>query len=349
MNYKPNPLFFLALLCAVILLSQCQSEVKPDSKELSKADSLSAKLNLPELKALNAKILKSPNDPALYSQRAYLYIGLKQFDLAEGDVKRALNLDSSKADYYITQVDLAYAKNKTREARDILDAITKRFPDNVEALLKAAELYYIVKQYQPALDYVNKALKINENMAKAYHLKGTIYAENGDTARAISSLITATEQDNKYYEAFFDIGVLYAASANPIAFDYYDNALRLRMNDPKVLYAKAKLLQKLKKMDDAIRLYELILKTDKTDAQVCYNLGVIYLFSKNDTSKALDYFSKAISNDATFAEAYYSRAYTYALLNDKLNAKADYNMCLQLKPNDQGAIDGLNALDKKWD
>ena len=73
-----------------------------------------------------------------------------------------------------------------------------------------AELYYIVKQYQLAIDYINKALKLDENMARAYHLKGTVYAESGDTAKAISSLVTATEQDNKYFEAFYDIGVLYA-------------------------------------------------------------------------------------------------------------------------------------------
>lgn len=343
-----HTIFFISGICSTLLFTQCKSDVeKKDDPGNAKTDSINAKINLPALKQLNAEILKDPDNAALYNKRARLYLGIKQFDLAAGDVRRALSIDSSKVEYYLTKVDLAYANNKTRDARDVLESTIKKFPDNVEALLKAAELYYIVKQYQPALDYINKALKVDENMARAYHLKGTIYAENGDTARAISSFVTATEQDNKYFEAFYDIGILYAASKNPLAFDYYDNALRIRTNDPKVLYAKAKLFQNLKKTNEAIRVYETLIQVDKTDAQVCYNLGAIYLLEKRDKAKALTLFSKAIENDPSYTAAYYSRGYTYALMNDKENAKADYNMCLQLVPNYEGAVQGLNELNGK--
>lgn len=343
-----HTIFFISGICSTLLFTQCKSGgEKKDDPGNAKTDSINAKINLPALKQLNAEILKDPDNAELYNKRARLYIGIKQFDLAAGDVRRALSIDSSKVEYYLTKVDLAYANNKTRDARDVLESTIKKFPDNVEALLKAAELYYIVKQYQPALDYINKALKVDENMARAYHLKGTIYAENGDTARAISSFVTATEQDNKYFEAFYDIGILYAASKNPLAFDYYDNALRIRTNDPKVLYAKAKLFQNLKKTDEAILVYETLIQVDKTDAQVCYNLGAIYLLEKRDKAKALTLFSKAIENDPSYTAAYYSRGYTYALMNDKENAKADYNMCLQLVPNYEGAIQGLNELNGK--
>jgi tetratricopeptide (TPR) repeat protein len=334
------------LILIGLSFANCKPEVKPTSDEQKRVDSLSAKLNLPELKTLNAEIVKSPSDAALYNKRARIYISIKQFDLAEGDVKRALNIDSSKAEYYITKVDLAYANNKTREAKDILESTIKKFPENVEALLKMAELYYIVKQHQTAIDYINKALKIDENMARAYHLKGTVYAESGDTAKAISSLITATEQDNKYFEAFYDIGVLYAAAKNPLALQYYDNALRIRLNEPRVLYAKAKFFQNAKKIDEAMRIYDIILQVDKTDAQVYYNLGFIYLYEKKDNNKAIEYFSKAIEYNGSFTAAYYARGYTYAQLKDKDNAKADYNMCLQLTPNYEGAIQGLNELGK---
>jgi tetratricopeptide (TPR) repeat protein len=336
----------IAFLLAALTLLACgpKTEVKTSDYEQKRMDSLNATINLPALKEVNAQIIKTPNDAELYNKRARIYISVKQFDLAEGDVKRALNLDSSKADYYMTRVDLAYANNKTKEAKEALELVIKKFPDNVEAVLKMAELYYIVKQYQIAIDYANKALKVDENMARAYHLKGTIYAESGDTVKAISSLVTATEQDNKYFEAFYDIGVLYAATKNPLALDYYDNALRIRMNEPRVLYAKAKFFQNLKQSDEAIRIYELLLKVDKTDAQVYYNLGVIYLYEKKDTKKAIDYFSKSIEQDASFSAAYYARGYTYAQLKDNINAKADYNMCLQLVPNHQGAVQGMNEL-----
>lgn len=346
MNFNKTRLYCLLLVICISTISSCgpQTEVKTSDFEQKRMDSLNAKINLPALKEVNQQILKSPSDAALYNKRARIYMDVKQFDLAAGDVQRALNIDSSKAEYYLTKVDLAYANNKTKDAKDILENVIKKFPDNVEALLKLAELYYIVKQYQTALDYVNKALKVDENMARAYHLKGTIYAESGDTIKAISSLVTATEQNNKYFEAFYDIGVLYAAAKNPLALDYYDNALRIQMNDPKVLYAKAKFFQNQKKTDDAIRIYETLIQINKTDPQIYYNLGVIYFYEKNNPKKAIDYFSKSIEQNTSFAPAYYARGYAYAQQKDITNAKADYNMCLQLVPNHEGAVQGLNQL-----
>jgi len=89
--------------------------------------------------------------------------------------------------------------------------VVKKFPENTDGLLKLGELYFFVKQYENAFAKINQALKINENLAKAYYLKGNIYKEIGDTAKAISSLETAIEQDNKNYGAFLDLGLIYAA------------------------------------------------------------------------------------------------------------------------------------------
>ena len=96
----------------------------------------------------------------------------------------------------------------------------KKFPENTEGLLKLGELYYFVKQYENAFAKINQALKVNENLAKAYYLKGSIYREIGDTGKAISSLETTIEQDNKNYGAFLDLGIIYGAKKNPLAFQY---------------------------------------------------------------------------------------------------------------------------------
>ena len=118
-------------------------------------------------------------------------------------------------------------------------------------------------QYQKGIDYVNKALKINDRSAKAYYLKGSIYRESGDTGRAISSLETAIEQDIKYENAFIDIAVMYSARKNPIALEYYNNAIKINPYNENTIYARAKLLQDLGKTDEAIIEYKSILSKNK--------------------------------------------------------------------------------------
>ncbi len=342
--FKKAFIFYIVILISIIF--SCTNKI--DSTEFKnanlKADSLSITLNSPELKGVNALLLKDANNPDLYYKRASVYMSLKQTHEAIGDALRCIKLDSTKSEYYLILADAYFAQNKTKLAKDLLEIIEKKFPDNTEALLKLSELYFLVKQYQKAIDYANKALKVNDNLAKAYYLKSNIYRESGDTARAISGLETAIEQDNKFENAFHDLGVIYACRKNPIALDYFNNALKINPNNEEVQYARAKLFQDLGKTDEAILEYENILSKNKNCANCFYNMGAINLEIKKDHKKALEYFTKAIAANPSYFEAYFARGYTYAKLKDKINAKADYNVCLKLEPNYGPAIEGLNQL-----
>ena len=339
--YKLSVLFLFIL----IALGSCKNNSNEELKtETSINDSLSIKLNSPELKAVNAELLDNPNSAELYDKRANIYISLKQLNEAVNDAKRAIKLDSTKADFYMTLVDAYYTQNNTRLAKELLEIIQKKFPENVDALLKLAEIYYIVKQYQKGIDYVNKALKINERLAKAYYLKGSIYRESGDTARAVSSLETAIEQDTKFENAYIDIALMYAARKNPIALEYYNNALKINPYNDNTIYARAKLLQDIGKIDEAIIEYKSILTKNKNCENCYYNLGAIYLEIKKDNKIALENFTNAIALNRNSAQAYFARGYTYSKLKDKASAKADYNMCLKIQPNFESAIQALNEL-----
>lgn len=335
----------LLLLSSIIFFS-CKPNAGNVIENSQRTDSLLKVINSPELAALNKKILDNPEDASLYNERAKIYLQFKQFDEAINDAKRSLRMDSTNANYYLTEADIFFAANETRNAKDVLEKVVKKFPENTDGLLKLGELYYLVKQYENAFAKINQALKVNENLAKGYYLKGSIYKEIGDTAKAISSLETAIEQDNKSYGAFLDLGLIYAARKNPLAFEYYDNAISINPLSTEALYAKAKLLQDLNQTKDAVLLYNRILKNDSLHIFSIYNLGAIEFGVNKNPQKAIDYFTKAINVNPKYAEAYFARGACYQELNDKNNALADYSMCLQLKPNYEPAVDGLNSLGK---
>lgn len=332
------------LLSGLIFSCGSKNENNVSKDENKKADSLSIKLNSPELKAVNAELLKDPSNAANYSKRAMIYLKLGQLPEATGDAIRSVKIDSTKAEYYLILADIYFSQNKTKLSKETLEIIEKKFPDNTEAQLKLAELYFLVQDYQSALDHANKALKVDNSLAQAYFLKGNIYRESGDTAKAISNLITTIEQDNKFVHAFQDLGVIYGARRNPIAFDYYNNALKLNPENTEVKYGIAKLLQDLGKTDEAIVEYLKLSEKKGACINCLFNLGVIYLETKKDSKKALDFFTKAISEDPSYLEAYLARGLTYTKLKDKNAAKADYEMCLRLQPNYSPALKGLNEL-----
>lgn len=346
-KYHHYAVSIAALIVSLVFFVSCKNTTI-DKEELEasnlKADSISIKLNAPELKAVNKELLEDPNNADLYNKRALIYLNIKQFNEAVNDAKRAIKLDTTKSNYYLTLVDIYFGQNNTRLAKELLEITEKKFPENTEALLKLSELFFLVQKYQKGIDYANKALKLDENLAKAYFIKGSIYRESGDTSKALSSLQTVIEQDNKYVEAFYDIGVMYAARKNPIALEYYNNALKINPANAEVQYARAKLLQDLGKIDEAIVEYQAILLKNPSCENCCYNMGAIYLDLKKDPKKALEQFTKAIEINPNYIEAYFARGYTYSKLKEKESAKADYNMCLKIQPNYDPAVRGLNEL-----
>ncbi len=345
-NYKNIFYKIFILFYTIIFIIGCQtnSSDKEDlDKENKKADSISIKLNSSELKEINKQLLENPNQPELYNKRALVYLNIKYINEAINDAKRAIKLDSTQSIFYLTLVDVYFSQNNTRLAKELLEIIEKKFPENTECLLKLSELYFLVQKYQKGLDYINKALRIDENLAKAYFLKGSIYRESGDTSKAISSLETAIEQDNKFEDAFYDLGLIYASRKNLIAFDYYNNVIKLNPYNQNVKYARAKLLQDLGEIDEAILEYKNCLKTNINCQNCYYNLGAIYLELKKDNKKAIEFLTKAIELNPSYLEAYFARGYAYSLLKQKESAKADYNMCLKIQPNYELAVQALNS------
>jgi tetratricopeptide (TPR) repeat protein len=336
----------LFLIAISVSLFSCKQGTEGVAEDTKRTDSLSKIINSPELLALNKKILDNPDDANLYNERAKIYLQFKQLEDAINDTKRAIRMDTTNAAFYLTEADVFFAANETRNAKDVLETVVKKFPENTDGLLKLGELYYFVKQYENAFAKINQALKINENLAKGYYLKGNIYKEIGDTGKAISSLETAIEQDNKNPGIFLDLGLIYAAKKNPLAFEYYDNAISLDPLNSEALYAKAKLFQDINQIKEAVALYERILKNEPTHTFSLYNLGAIEYGINKNPKKAVEYFTNAINTNPKYTQAYFARGVCYQEIKDNDNARADYSMCLQLTPNYEPAIEGLNSLGK---
>lgn len=340
-------IFHSILVFYLLAFAQCRHDQTLSDKEIQQQDSLQKILKNPILDSINKQLIKNPNNDSLYRERAIIYINTKQFDIAINDCKRAIKIDSNNVKNHLALADACFAANKTKLSKDKLEQIIQKFPEHTESYLKLAELYYLVKQYDKAIEYVNKALKIDATLAKAYYIKGNVYKESGDTNKAISSLQTAIEQDPQMIDVFIDLGVIYAAKNNTLAVQYYNNALKLDSKNYIALYDKAFFFQQRNRIDSAIPIYQNILKLFPNAAEVLYNLGAIEFAIKKNNSKAIEYFTQAIQQKPNYAEAYYARGIVQKEMHKKQEAINDFKECLKYKTNFEPAITELNELENK--
>ncbi|HXB11764.1 MAG TPA: tetratricopeptide repeat protein [Bacteroidia bacterium] len=338
------------LIGGFILLSACrngtnqaqQTVQRKDSATVKTVDTITPKINL-----LSQRIAADPKDHNSYWMRGVMENAQKKYGPALSDYEQAIKLDSTKAVYYYSLADVDFTIGHTRDAKDAFEKCISLDPKNTDALLRLAELYFYVKKYPEAFDYVNRTLKVNKYLGKAYFLKGMIYLETKDTVKAISSMQTAVEQDTKYYDAYIQLGLLFTRKGNPLALDYFNDAINLRPNQIEAYYDKGMFYQLGQDYDNAIKTYREILQIDSTYKYVLYNLGFIYFTYNPDYKQSIVYFDKAIRKDSNYTMAYFGRGNCYEQLGQPERALLDYSHAVYLNPGFSAAQQSYKELKAK--
>jgi tetratricopeptide (TPR) repeat protein len=311
---------------ATFLIASCGSK-KIKDPVINPKDSLSTSLNL-----INDQIKNDPENPNLLYERSKLYYNQKLVDKSLEDITKAVSIDSSQAPFFLHLSDVYYAMNKISEAKKAIEKSLQLDPKSREANAKMGELQYYLKDYGNAFKYLDEALRIDPYYAKAYFIKGLCFKENGDTSLAISSFRTCVEQDPDYFHAYMQLGDIMSRQNNPLAIDYYSNAIRVNGSMVEAYYGLAYFYQEHGQPEEAIEVYDDLLKVDPHNAPAKHNIGYTYLFKLNEPGKAVNYFTDAILDDQELVNAYYHRGYAYEKLGKKDLAIKDYKKATALDP-----------------
>ncbi|HNY01347.1 MAG TPA: tetratricopeptide repeat protein [Bacteroidales bacterium] len=337
---KPIRSLILCLGCLVALVS-CGPGGQDRRTPLTAADSASMKLE-----TLNRTISEHPSDPAPYNQRARYYLLERQFDLALKDIHKAISLDSRNPAYFITLSDIYLLMGRPGNSKEALESALKADPSHTEALAKLAKLYLIMKEYPNCYATVKTLLDVDNANAPGYYIRALALLEQGDTLRAVDDLKKAVDYNQQYYEAFVQLGELYAMRKDKLAELYLNNALNVHPTSREALYMLGMHYQETGNFEKAIATYQRLSKVDTTSREAYYNTGYIYLVYLRDFPKAVSFFSEALKKDPTYAEAWYNRGYAQELAGNYKQAYADYEQALKVHVNYDKAIEGLNRLDR---
>jgi len=325
----------LSVVLSIALFSCKPNSSKDKYKDLPK-----------ELAELCRKIDKNPKDADLYEQRSTYYIQHKLLDSAFTDAVQSLKLDSGNSKRYTFLSDLYFMKGEFESCEDLLERALVKNDKDVEAMMKLAELNLYYKRYTEMNGFIDQALMIDQRNPKAHLLRGFGFIEQKDTISAVREYQLAVDQDPKYYEAYIQLGLVFHRKHNPLALDYYNNALNVRPQSTEAMYNIAMFYQDIKKYDKALDEYRMILQVDPKHTNANHNIGWINLEIKQNYTEAEKYFTLSINSDTMSLNAIYNRGLTYERMKKLDNAMADYHRALRLNPSFELASDGVKRLKK---
>lgn len=297
----------------------------------------------PAIKTLSERIVQDPDNARLYFDRGNLLHRLQYDTLALEDFKTAAKLDSSKAEYFSAVGDLMFEQKDISGSVPWLERAVRLNPNDPTAQLKIAKMLIFLKDYPKAFSTINKVLRRNALVPDGYFLKGLIYKDLKDTAKAVSSFRTAIQVDPSHVDAQIQLGLLFSAKRDDIALRYFDNAFAADTTDVFPLYAKGMYFQEQKLYEKAKEEYERCVAYNPGYTKAIFSTGWI-LMQQDSLQKAWRQFDLVTKLEPTDPEAYYNRGLCSELMNKNAEALQDYKQALTFNISYKAASDGIKRL-----
>jgi tetratricopeptide (TPR) repeat protein len=324
--------FFVFSGMAVFLLSVigCRNG-KPANTWAQVADSISRiQSNTLRLEALNKALIRFQNDERLYKMRAHTYDELNQLQNAIDDAEKAIKLDSTNAENYFYVADLCMKKPYMTGAIGAMHHLLKVLPGNKTAFERLGKYYFLVKEYENSIKYLNSALKLDPNDAEALFYKGYDYKESGNAKMATLHFQKVIEVKPDYLQAYLQLGLLSADANDPKAVSYFSSALQMDPGNKGALYARGMYYQQHDSIKLALKDYMTFIHKDSSSELINYAVAYCNYLLKN-YNQALHYFDRAIQINSIYEQAYYGRGLTYKALHKNAEAVADLKKSEELK------------------
>jgi tetratricopeptide (TPR) repeat protein len=299
-----------------------------------------------ELAELNLKIKNDPENALLYHERAQFHYGNVMIDFAMSDIAKAIQLDDSNSDFFVTLGDIYIIMSSFDDALASYNRALKLDSKNIRGLTQLAKLQIAKQEYMPARTQLDKIVNIDPDNANAYYLFGIILLERGDTLKAIRNLNQSIDLDPESIDPYRELGLIYSAQGNIAALDYFNSMTNINPNDQTPVYLKAMFYQEQGEFEKAENLYYNMIQMDSTNSLPYYNLGYLHLVYAGQYNEAVTFFTRAIERDPHSIDAYYNRGYSYELLGKYNLAKNDYSKTIAMNPKYENGIAGLRRINK---
>ncbi|MCP4568873.1 MAG: protein kinase [FCB group bacterium] len=174
--------------------------------------------------------------------------------------------------------------------------------------------------------------------AYRYYLEGVDFGYKQYNTEAKQALQRAVELDSTFAMAYYRLAEMTGLSAKK---EYIAKALQysVNVNDFERLAIEGYHAYANGDIETAIAKGNEILKQYPDNKEAYYNLGILFEFSRDDVSKAIPYYRKAIEVDSLYGTAYNQLAYAYNGIGDYENSIWAISKYIEFAPDEANPYD----------
>jgi len=151
------------------------------------------------------KLAKRKNE--YYRERAQINNKLKNYKDAVDDYSKAIEINPADFDSYLQRADVYRKMKMYDDAIKDLNFFLMYFNNDEDANYIASNTYFDQENYFKSLEYINKNIKKNPNLAKYYMMRGNNYLKTNTFKYAIKDYTMALDLDPNNSETWFNKGL----------------------------------------------------------------------------------------------------------------------------------------------
>ena len=275
-----------------------------------------------------------PNNEELYIQKANIYSKKDQHEKAIEVFKSAIKISDDCADLY-SLIGMEYLfLDRFQEAKVNFIKCIKLDVEDYSALYNIIYCFDFLDDTEGAIEYLNSYLDKNPYCEVAWHQLGKQYTESKELIKAITAFDFAIISDDTFIGAYLEKAkVLEKLKRFEEAIENYKITIAIEDSNPYALIKIGYCFERLGNEELALQHYYLAVEEDPALDKGWMRITKFFN-SKKDYLKALFYINKAIDIDPESAS--YWRL--YSTINERLNkleeAERGYKKTLELGDNE---------------
>ena len=276
-------------------------------------------------------------DPALAEAWEIIgdaYIGKNDYKKSIAGFSEAIKLNPAMVSAYYSR---GYAIERdgdlgTVKAIPDYQKVIELAPDSDIGYVCMGVIKFLNREYEPAVKYFDKAIKIKADSLQAYERRAICYIHLGRHDLALADWGKAIELGTKHMDVYSNRGFFYMKKGDyELAIRDYTRAIGFNPNSGDMnYYNRGFAYAKKGELDKALADLNKAIELNPEKSDHFNERGVIYLDDKEDFDKAIADFTKAIELAPQKAYSYDNRGMAYALKYETDLALADFNRAIEL-------------------
>lgn len=190
------------------------------------------------------------------SQLAKCYDNLREGQICRQTFEEIRKLDPNNLDFMDIYSNILFVMEAHAELAILAQEACEIDKYRPESCCIIGNYYSLQNEHHKAVNYFQRALKLNSSYLQAWTLMGHEFMELKNSTSAIQAYTNAIELNPKDYRAWYGLGQTYEIlKSYSYSLYYYKQAYLLRPNDSRFIVALADVYVKLEKLDEAKRCY----------------------------------------------------------------------------------------------